>query len=331
MFNAPILDFAISLIFLFLLFSLLVSFIMQAIASRFNRKGRHLKKMLHKLLGGDDTINWTSRLYNHPMIESLSVKHNRITSYIPEDTFAEVMTDLIVEEGRDYTIKQDPETKKYIYDEEKGEYVEDLQKGLQNMPESDLKRTLTMFFDQAEGKIDIFYMSIKHWYGKYMVRVNYTYGREIKRPLLIIGLCIAISFNVDFFHISKRLWVDSNLREGIVVAAESFYANNPDLNSLELNKKFFKDYENSLDLPIGWGEEVKEAALKQKEYYKSNMIGRANMVLSYYQDQPSTWWLIIVKLIGFILSAFIVSFGAPFWFDLLKKAISIKKSIKSTS
>jgi len=259
------------------------------------------------------------------------VKYNRITSYIPEDTFAEVMTDLIVEEGRDYTIRQDPETKEYVFKEQKGEYEEDLAKGLKNMPESDLKRTLSMFHDQAEGDIDIFYMSVKHWYSEYMVRVNFTYGKKIKRPLLMIGICIAIFFNIDFFHISKRLWTDANLREGVVMAAESFHTNNPDMNTLELNKKFFKDYENSLDLPIGWGEEVKEVELKQKDYYKNNMMGRAGMVLAHYQEQESTWWLIIVKLFGFVLSAFIVSFGAPFWFDLLKKAISFKKIVKSNS
>jgi len=331
MFNAPILDFSISLIFLFLLFSLFVSWIMQFIASRYNRKGRHLKKMLYLLLGGDDTINWTSRLYNHPLIESLSVKYNRITSFIPEETFAEVINDLLVEQGREYTIRQDPETREYVYSEDKGEYADDLKKGLKNMPESDLKRTLQMFYDQSGEKIEVFTEAVRNWYKEYMTRVNHTYGRKLRTPLIIIGCTIALFFNIDFFHISTRLWVDANLREGVVAAAESFHANNPDLNTLDLNKKFFKDYENSLDLPIGWGEEVKKAELKQKDYYNKNMIGRAGQILKYYQEEKSTVWLIIVKLFGFLLSGFIVSFGAPFWFDLLKKAISFKKTVKSTS
>ncbi len=331
MFNSPILDFSISLIFLFLLFSLLVSWIMEFIASRFNRKGRHLKKMLYALLGGDETINWTSRLYNHPLIESLSVKYNRITSYIPEDTFAEVINDLIVEEGREYTIKQDPDTREYVYKEEKGKYDEDLKKGLINMHDSDLKRTLQMFYDQSGEEIGEFTLSVKNWYKDYMDRVNHTYGRKIRKPLIIIGCTIALFFNVDFFHITNRLWVDANLRESIVVAAESFHDKYADINSLELSKKFFKDYENSLDLPIGWGEEVKKTGVVEQGYYEKNMFQRGGMIISYYLHADSSWWLILIKLMGFLASGFIVAFGAPFWFDLLKKAVSFKKIVKSKS
>ncbi|MCK5338054.1 MAG: hypothetical protein KAJ50_04545 [Bacteroidales bacterium] len=331
MFNSPIIDFSISLIFLFLLFSLLVSWIMEFIASRFNRKGRHLKKMLYALLGGDDTINWTSRLYNHPLIESLSVKYNRITSYIPEDTFAEVIDDLIVEMGRDYTIKQDPDTGEYVYKEEKGKYDQDLKKGLTNMPDSDLKRTLQMFYDQSGENFEGFTQAVKNWYKEYMARVNHTYGRKLRKPLIIIGCIIALSFNVDFFHITNRLWVDANLRESIVVAAESFHDKYEDINSLELSKKFFKDYDNSLDLPIGWGEEVKKAEIGEEAYYEKNMFQRGGMIISYYLHADSCWWLILIKLMGFLTSGFIVAFGAPFWFDLLKKAVSFKKIVKSKS
>lgn len=328
MFNSPIIDFSISLIFLFLLFSLLASWIMEFIASRMNRKGRFLKKMLHQLLGGDETINWTARLYNHPLIEALSVKFNRVTSYIPENLFAEVLTDLIVEEGREYSIKQNPDKKEYEYKEVKGDYDKDLKKGLDNMPESDIKRTFQMFYDQSENEDKKLTEALKNWYKEYMVRVNHTYGRKIKMPLILIGFTIALLFNIDFFHISTRLWVDSNLRENVVAAAETFNEKNSDINALQISERFFEDYNNSLDLPIGWGEEIKKAELDESIYYDKNVFQRGGMIISYYFSTCSWWWLILAKLAGFLASGFIVSFGAPFWFSLLKKAISFKKSEK---
>jgi hypothetical protein len=329
MFNSPILDFSLSLIFLILLFSLLVSWIMGFIASRFNRKGRHLKKMLKIMLGGSEGVNWTSRLYNHPLIESLSVRYNRITSYIPEDTFAEVMTDLIVEEGREYTIKQDPETKKYTYREKRGSLDEDLAKGLRNMPESDLKRTLQMYYDQSGGEPATFSEALRRWYAEYMKRVNHTYGRRLRVPLIILGIITALMFNIDMFHISKRLWTDANLRENVVIAAESFRQGTNNIDSLELRRELFRDYKNSLDLPVGWGEVVRSSGKEHHEYSSKNVFQRARMVFDTYAEERSLWWQLFVKLTGIILSGFIVSFGAPFWFDLLKKITRIRKTSKA--
>ena len=335
MFNSPILDFSISLIFLFLLFSLFTSWILQAITDRFNTRGKFLKKMLNNLLGGNEKVNWTSRLYSHPNIESLSTKYKRVTSYIPEETFAEVMQDLIVEEGREWTMKQDKKTGKYVYKETKSKsenaYAKDLVKGLDNMPDGDLKRTLHMFWDQSGKKAEKFKEALTKWYKDYMVQVNIEYGKRIKKPLIYLGVGIALILNIDFFHVSQRLWVDANFRDQIVLAATDMVERYERAEDIETSKEFFKDYENSLQLPIGWQEVVLKTEISQEEYYGMDIFQRINEVVCYYCTADAWWWLILVKLFGFIASGFIVSFGAPFWFDLLKKVISFKKSVTSKS
>ena len=45
-------------------------------------------------------------------------------------------------------------------------------------------------------------------------------------------------------------------------------------------------------------------------------------------EKKSVWvWIIylLTKLIGYLLSAFAGSLGAPFWFDLLKKVLPVKR------
>lgn len=329
MFNSPILDFSISIIFIYLLFSLLTSWLLEAYSRWLNWKGKYLQTMIHRLLGGDGKINWAARLYNHPVIESLSVKYSRLTSYIPDDTFADVLTDLIMEEGKEYAIEYDKDKKEYTYSEESGRLNDDLKNGLKKMDESDLKRTFTMFYKQTEGDAGKFKSAIKNWYSQYQVRMNSTYGKKIKVPLIILGFGIAVFFNIDFFHISERLWTDANLREGIVVAAGDFEKQNSSLDSLDLSKAFFEDYKKSLDLPIGWAQELKPD--DRLAYYETDFLNRASMVFNQNDSRSPTWWYMIVKFFGFLMSGFVVSFGAPFWFDLLRKAISIKKTVKQVT
>jgi hypothetical protein len=290
--------------------------------------------MLNSLLGGNEKVNWTSRLYNHPNIESLSTDYKRVTTYIPEETFADVLQDLVVEEGREWTMKQDKNTGKYVYKETKSKaknpYDADLAKGLDNMPDGDLKRTLEMFWDQSGKEAAKFKEALARWYKDYMVKVNIEYGKMIKKPLICLGIGIALIINIDFFHISQRLWADSNFRDQVVLAATEFAEKYEDPEDIKTSKEFFNNYKNSLQLPIGW-QEVARNRISKDMYYELNFFQRINEVMCYYCTADAWWWLILVKLFGFIASGFIVSFGAPFWFDLLKKVISFKKSVTSKS
>jgi hypothetical protein len=53
--------------------------------------------------------------------------------------------------------------------------------------------------------------------------------------------------------------------------------------------------------------------------------------LGWGQSKPADAWGWITKLIGWLLTGVAVTLGAPFWFDLLKKLISIKGGSNSSS
>jgi hypothetical protein len=57
-------------------------------------------------------------------------------------------------------------------------------------------------------------------------------------------------------------------------------------------------------LPVGWPDKT----------FLSNDYGISNNVLI----------LGLIKIIGLVITGFAASFGAPFWFDVLKKAYSAK-------
>lgn len=305
-----IIEFIIALIFIFLLISLFVSWIIDIYASRLNRKGRFLEKMLIKLLGEDNMANWTSRLYRHPIIESLSYKNNRLTSLIPAELFSQVIADLVIENGRNYSISQNKNTNKIEFKEESPNgFMNDIKTGLEQMDESDFKRNIRLFFEKSENDSDKFLKSIESWFNEYMVRVNYTYKRLLKTPLCILGIVVAISFNIDAIRITTELWTDTQLTSNISMAASEFVEQNSNLEDLTLSKEFFEEYKNSLILPVGWK-------------YESN----------FRKDSPDekpkafNYWLL--KIVGFVLTGMIASFGAPFWYDALQKIVGLKKSMK---
>ena len=307
-----IIEFIIAVVFICLLISLFVSWIIDIYANQMNRKGRFLQKMLIKLIGQDDSINWAARLYRHPMIESLSYKSSRLTSYIPSKVFSNVLADLIIEEGRDYSIAQNKETKKVEYKEDSPEgFIPDLKKGIQKMPESDLKRTVKLFLEKSGDDPDKFFSGLEEWFNEYMVRVNHTYKRLLRLPLWILGIMVAVSFNIDAIRITTTLWTDTQMSSNVAAVATEFAEQHPNLDEVKLSKEFFKEYEKSLGLPIGW---------KYEKEYKNELKQK--------EESSFGWNYWLMKILGFVLTGMIASFGAPFWYDALHKIVGLKKSIK---
>ena len=74
----------------------------------------------------------------------------------------------------------------------------------------------------------------------------------------------------------------------------------------------------ALGLPIGWKRD--QAPLSWWEKPKHRSAGY------FEQHKTATPWNILSYLIGIIITGVSLSFGAPFWFDLLLKAINIRRA-----
>ncbi|MFZ1296503.1 MAG: hypothetical protein WAT16_00555, partial [Saprospiraceae bacterium] len=58
---------------------------------------------------------------------------------------------------------------------------------------------------------------------------------------------------------------------------------------------------------IGW-DKINRAEL-------TNLIGNSN------------WWELFLKFLGILISAFALTYGAPFWYDYLKSMVEVRKVI----
>jgi hypothetical protein len=122
-----------------------------------------------------------------------------------------------------------------------------------------------------------------------------------------LACLLTILVNADTVMIVNALSRDTTLRASIVAAAQEA-AKQPvpqgSGNSFETIKTL-QGQINALQLPIGWS----MGADDQRRPPKS--LGEAFM-----------------KLVGLSLTAFAVSLGAPFWFDLLNKLVNIRAAGK---
>src|SRR5438045_6157696 len=94
MFGSTILDAAIGIIFIYLLVSLVISAINELIAAMLKSRAENLSQGIQALLQDPAQAGWVARLYQHPLIQSLSPPNSK-PSYIPSRTFALALLDLI--------------------------------------------------------------------------------------------------------------------------------------------------------------------------------------------------------------------------------------------
>ncbi len=181
----------------------------------------------------------------------------------------------------------------------------------------------------ARDAAEKFRSNLENWYNDAMDRVSGWYKKHIQGILLIIGVSLAILFNVDSIRIGRTLWFDRDARQGLVSAAGSYVQQNtPKANStgaapksqdeqekgltdqMETSVKAFNHVSSEFLLPVGW-----HYSLKQ---YKA--------IITNYKE----WDLIHIaeQLLGWIITGFALSLGAPFWFDTLNKFMVVRSTIK---
>src|SRR5450432_1894710 len=94
MFGSQTLDTAIGLVFVLLLVSILVTTVNELISAVFRSRAKWLRIGIDHLLGPD----WAAKLYAHPLILG-STKDGTGPSYIPSETYAMALLDLIYREA----------------------------------------------------------------------------------------------------------------------------------------------------------------------------------------------------------------------------------------
>lgn len=339
MFSNVYLDVAIGLIFIYLLYSLLVTAIQEVISSFLNFRGETLYKAVRQMLLNNGSDILAKQFYSHPLIKKLTFEKGlkKYPSYLNGETFARVLKDILPDlhlgKGKELELKD----------------------RLALLPDGDLKKTLQTYmqvkpdFSNIMEKAADADAALGKWFDETMDRLTGFYKRKIQWIVFTIGFVLAAAFNVNTFSIFKKLSTDEKAREKIVNQAVIFMEQNKDFDSI-LIKKRAKILSDSLSTEKDTlrKKSIIDTILKKEneELYKeftekrnavNNLINEdiaeANNTLGigwknadiHLRDSNKINLLKLFKMLfGWIITGLAITLGAPFWFDLLKKLIQIR-------
>lgn len=299
MFDHIIVEVALGLAAVYLVFSLLCSTLVEFISGLFSLRGKQLERGIRYLVE-DERLS--DNLLNHSMLSKLSDKYRK-ASYIPSENFRIALIDSL-----------------QIYSNDE----KTLKDCLQLLPEGGLRQSLmAMWLDSCDDE-SIFKDKIEKWFSGNMVRVSGWYKRQIQKVLLLVAFILAALMNIDSIRIARDIPHDNELRTEMVkqipklipqqglFSASSLGPNPTVIEEVSLLKQRYQILQQTtneletLELPLGW-----------------HSFGFISRSFQWYD------WLLMV--FGWFITAFAASMGADFWFSSIGKVINLRSGGKPAS
>lgn len=318
MFGSVVLEVAIGIIFMFMLAAMICTAVREGIESKLKTRAAYLERGIRELLHDRGAENIAKSFFEHPMINGLytgeySVARKKIDpeifergknlpSYIPSKNFAIALMD-IAARGRDNddaaaTADSTPIT------------VESVRANISKIGNIYVQRAMLTALDGAQGDLNLLQQNLEDWFNSSMDRISGWYKRSTQYILFFIGLGLAIGLNINTLSVADYLFHNDDERKIIVSQAESFVK---DSTATQKNYNDATQALSSITLPIGWT--------------------AANNPFVSHKGDSNQYWLwkyILVPLLGWLITAFAATLGAPFWFDLLNKVMVIRSTVKPT-
>ncbi|HEX5872209.1 MAG TPA: hypothetical protein VFY65_17385, partial [Longimicrobium sp.] len=211
------------------------------------------------------------------------------------------------------------------------EHVGELKGWLENanLP-PDAKLRLLEGLTSSQTHLQKLHDSVEVWFNNSMDRVSGAYKRTIQGWLFIIGLVIAVSANADTIQMWRQLSANEDLAEAMAGRAAATLplldsvVHRPAGTSAPGDSVASARYQvararlDSMELRLGWthGEARRIGVVDADSTFAWTPKWIAN---------PGFWG----KLLGLLLTGIALALGAPFWFDLLNKVISIRAAGRS--
>lgn len=306
-----VLDVAIGLAFTYLLMAIIVSGLVEVLAGWRKWRGKSLRDGIAGLLdAGDHPLldQLFKDVFTHGLVADLSRKG--LPSYVPSRNFALALLDVLKPDGST------------------GTAFSRIQFGIQKLPAGTVKQALSTFVEHAAGDAEALQKRIESWFDDSMDRLTGEYKRHTQAWMIGLALVAAMVLNVDSISLARTLWTDPAVRSAMVGAAQQYVDRSGQATAADAQQKL-QDARCALEklpLPIGWTLQTPkkmdpppacDAVALQITDFKDAMQAVKERLSS------NAWiWMII----GWILTALAVSFGAPFWFDALKNLLNMRNA-----
>ena len=237
--------------------------------------------------------------------------------------------------------------------------------GLSRLPDtvkesmSILARRAQTRVQRTENEVNQFRDEVAVWFDRSMSRASGVYKRNAKGVAILMGLFLAATTNSDTFHIFNRLSSDDSLRKLVIDRATQLNLNadnSPRFSSQLENLKNETDAVlREIAFPITWNSSnigrqlgcpssaisatpaqnipTTEAAQLRAQWdnlYKgclnTNQVPNTPIPVQVAEIMLNRPLGALRMLAGWAMSGIAIAMGAPFWFDLLGKLVSVRNT-----
>jgi hypothetical protein len=327
-----LIDIAIGLMVIFLVFSIVVTGLGEWFAQIFARRGQFLRLGLQRLINDEAVYR---RVLHHPLIGSLyrdRAAQGKPPSYVEPANFALAVAQVLLSRG-----KTDGGPAADLS-------VQALRDALRSpaLAGSPVATALSPILDRAGDNLEAALKGIEGWFQSAMDRVSGWYKAHTQKVLFAIGLVLAALCNVDAIEIYTKLNQSAALRASLVNFGQSVVESGK-IGDVEvktvaqqaLTEEQRKSIQAAIatlqanggqELPIGYA--CLNIAIKPADAMQGEARAQVDTCWSKLKTMTSnpSATALLLKLIGWALTALAGTLGAPYWFQLLTQVFNIRGS-----
>ncbi|HEV7238139.1 MAG TPA: hypothetical protein VGQ36_02785 [Thermoanaerobaculia bacterium] len=153
--------------------------------------------------------------------------------------------------------------------------------------------------------------AIESWYDTVMLGFQERYERHMRTWTFVISLAVTVLLNADVFRVYKRLATDSIARAGV----QTEYTN--------IQQRYLKQIDDAKNA------NAPPETIQQLTRKLENALDDAAQSYPALGIQPLDWddfngWTVV----GWIVMAFLLGLGAPFWQDALESLFGLKNYLR---
>lgn len=297
----PVIDTVVALVFVYLVLSLLCSAIQEWIAQLLGLRSTNLHERLAELITDAGAL----QVLDHGVMNGLGSNGSladwlaaklgwtdgKRPSHLPTDRFVSAFM---------ATIGQAADN------------GQKLQSALQAIPDPKLKQAAMALLNDAKGDVDAFRTRLAAWFDEAMATASAIYRRKVQWWLLAIGLVVTVALNVDTLRVARVIFGNETLRAALVADAVQVAGSTADGALPAVSQQEIADILKTL--PIGWTCPAPVAP------------STGALVVASSDGAVEPCWNVSLpwSLLGWLITAVALSFGAPFWFDILGLAVNLR-------
>ena len=213
-----------------------------------------------------------------------------------------------------------------------------------------LSKSITAILKQSDGYalneeqvVATTRVNLETWFNDVMDRLSSNYKRRAQIVAFFIGLFLALMFNVDSINIANSLWREPTLRQAIIAQVQNFSIpqNSQDgsTTNLAIGILSLESQLRTLNIPFGWTTVAFDTGGRQCSLLppKAGQVwgipsqdSQGQPICKELSDLPSDVYGWLVRILGMLMTSVAAAQGAPFWFDIFKKALYIRSASTST-